>query len=134
MPRSRSLGLLLVLAVVVAAGCGGGKEVGGGTDSTVATPTTSNSCDVNLTASEVGVTPKTITVTVAADTGSPLRPGLFQGSVDAVQAWAKYLNANGGLACRQVVVKAADSKLTADDAQNAVTTACTSSMALVGTT
>ena len=28
-----------------------------------------------------------------ADTGSPLRPGLFQGSVDGVQAWAKYINA-----------------------------------------
>ena len=71
---------------------------------------------------------------MTADTGSPLRPGLFQGSVDAVQAWAKYINANGGLACRKVVVKAADSKLTADDAQNAVTTACSDSVALVGTT
>ena len=69
-----------------------------------------------------------------ADTGSPLRPGLFQGSVDAVEAWAKYINANGGLACRQVVVKAADSKLTEDDAQNAVTTACGNSLAMVGTT
>ena len=87
-----------------------------------------------MKATEVGITPKTITVTVTADTGSPLRPGLFQGSVDAVQAWAKYMNANGGLACRTVVVKAADSKLTADDAQNAVTTACSDSVALVGTT
>ena len=51
-----------------------------------------------------------------------------------MQAWAKYINANGGLACRQVVVKAADSKLTADDAENAVTTACGNSLALVGTT
>src|SRR4029077_3597694 len=87
-----------------------------------------------LTASEVGVTPTTITVTVMADTGSPLRPGLFQGSVDGVQAWAKYINANGGLACRQVVVKVADSKLTADDAQNGITTACGNSLSLVGTT
>ena len=70
------------------------------------------------------MTPTTITVTVIADTGSPLRPGLFQGSVDAVKAWAKYINANGGLACRQVVVKTADSKLTENDAENAITTAC----------
>ena len=97
--------------------------------------TTSDVCKTTtLQSTEVGVSPTTITVTVIADTGSPLRPGLFQGSVDAVKAWADYINANGGLACRQVVVKAADSKLTADDARNAVTTACGNSLAMVGTT
>jgi hypothetical protein len=63
-----------------------------------------------------------------------LRPGLFQGSVDAVQAWAQYVDDNGGLACRKVVVRAADSNLTADDAKNALTTACGNSLATVGTT
>src|SRR4029077_5212168 len=87
-----------------------------------------------LTASEVGVSPTTITVSVIADTGSSLRPGLFQGSVDGVKAWADYINANGGLACRQIVVKALDSKLSGDDARNAMTTACGDSLALVGTT
>jgi ABC-type branched-subunit amino acid transport system substrate-binding protein len=136
MTRVRSIGVLLAV-LIIAAGCGSGKKVGGGGATTVPanTPTTSDACNTTtLQATEVGITPKTITVTVTADTGSPLRPGLFQGSVDAVQAWAKYINANGGLACRQVVVKAADSKLTADDAQNAVTTACRNSVALVGTT
>ena len=114
-----------VSMVVLAAACGSGKKIGGGVapGSTVApgAPTTSDVCKTTtLQSTEVGVSPRTITVTVIADTGSPLRPGLFQGSVDAVQAWAKYINANGGLACRQVVVKTADSKLTADDARNAV--------------
>jgi len=132
------VGVLLVIALV-ATGCGGGKKIGGGLTPGSTTPpnasTTSDKCKTTqLTSSEVGVSPTTITVTVAADTGSPLRPGLFQGSVDGVQAWAKYINANGGLACRQVVVKAADSKLTADDAHNSITTACGNSLALVGTT
>ncbi len=69
-----------------------------------------------------------------ADTGSPLRPGLFQGSVDGVEAWAKYVNATGGLACRQVVVKALDSHLAEDNAENTLITACGDSLALVGTT
>jgi ABC-type branched-subunit amino acid transport system substrate-binding protein len=136
MKRSRWVGSLLVLALL-AAGCGG-KKVGDDISATSVpanTPTTTDACKTTqLQATEVGVSPTTITVTVAADTGSPLRPGLFQGSVDAVQGWADYINANGGLACRKVVVKTADSKLTADDAQNAVTTACSDSLALVGTT
>jgi Periplasmic binding protein len=130
---------VIVAMVVLAAACGGGKKIGSGlTTSTTAAPdasTTSDACKTTaLTASEVGVTPTTITVTVAADTGSPIKPGLFQGSVDGVKAWADYINANGGLACRKVVVNTADSKLSADDARNAVTTACGNSLALVGTT
>jgi Periplasmic binding protein len=136
--RFGSLAALLTVVLLVGAGCGSGKKVGGdigGTSVPANTPTTSDQCaTTQLEATEVGVSPTTITVTVAADTGSPLRPGLFQGSVDAVEAWAKYINANGGLACRKVVVKAADTKLTADDAQNAITTACGNSFSLVGTT
>ena len=133
-------GVLLVI-VLLASACGGGKKIGStpdtnpGATSPANVSTTADQCKTTqLTGSEIGVTPTTITVTVVADTGSPLRPGLFQGSVDGVEAWAKYINANGGLACRQVVVKAADSKLTADDAKNSVTTACQNSLALVGTT
>ncbi len=137
MKRS-TLAILMLAMVLLAAACGGGKDVddvGAGTTVVPGAPTTSDVCtNATLQQSEVGVSPTTITVTVAADTGSPLRPGLFQGSVDAVKAWAEYMNANGGLACRQVVVKTADSKLTADDARNAVTTACQNSLALVGTT
>lgn len=133
--RLRWLVILSALAVVIA-GCSGSDV----TD-TSATPTTDASsgpdeaCEgVTLEATDVGVTADTITVTVAADTGSPLRPGLFQGSVDAVEAWADYTNDNGGLACRQVNVKTADSKLSPTDAANAVATACKDSFALVGTT
>jgi len=132
--RLGRLGVLLVVALLASA-CGSGKKVGGTITPGSKTPTTTDACQTTqLTASEVGVSPTTITVTVTADTGSPIRPGLFQGSVDAVEAWAQYVNASGGLACRQVVVKAADSNLSADDARNALTTACGNSIALVGTT
>src|SRR5262245_55558698 len=67
-----------------------------------------------LTASEVGVSDDTITITVVADTGSPIKPGLFKGSVDGLNAWAAYVNDNGGLACRRVAVKTADSRLSPD--------------------
>jgi len=129
----------IVLVLLVASACGGGKKVDAGLapSTTVATntPTTSDACSTTkLQSTDVGVTPTTITVTVVADTGSPIRPGLFQGSVDGVEAWAAFMNANGGLACRKIVVKAADSKLSADDARNAITTACSDSFSLVGTT
>jgi len=131
------VGVLLVIALAVSA-CSSGKKIGDGgltTSSVQSSVTTSDKCKTTqLQATEVGVTPQTITVSVIADTGSPLRPGLFQGSVDGVQAWAKYINANGGLACRQVVVKALDSNLSGDAAQNSVTTACGNSLAMVGTT
>ena len=137
MNRLRLVGVLVVI-VVVGAACSSGKKVGGGDQLTPTSTDSTTAADIckttTLTGSEVGVTSKTITVSVVADTGSPLRPGLFQGAVDGVNAWAKYINANGGLACRQVVVKTLDSYLAEDNAENAVTTACGNSLALVGTT
>jgi hypothetical protein len=108
------VGVLLVIVLILSA-CSSGKKIGEGgltTSTQKPTETTSDVCKTTtLTASEVGVSPTNITVSVIADTGSSLRPGLFQGSVDAVKAWADYINANGGLACRQVKVNALDSKL-----------------------
>jgi hypothetical protein len=51
-----------------------------------------------------------------------------------VKAWAKWKNDNGGLACREVVVRSADSKLSPDDAKNGIAAACGDSFAMVGTT
>ena len=69
----------------------------------------------NLTATDVGITPTEIRIGVIADTGSPLAPGLFQGAVDGVQAWADYMNAKEkGLAGRKIVIDVYDSKLTAE--------------------
>src|SRR5204863_7761684 len=87
-----------------------------------------------LHATAVGVTPGSMTVTVLADVKTAARPGLFEGSWDGVKACGDHMNAQGGLACRKVIVKTADSKLNPDDAKAAVQMACAQSFALVGTT
>src|SRR5437870_3853703 len=102
--RGKTSRYFVVLAVaLVAAGCG--RSGSSGTkDTTATTAATSSACQGTLQASDVGVTATDITIQVMADVGSPLAPGLFQGNVDAVNAFAKYWNAHGGIACRQVKV------------------------------
>ncbi len=84
-------------------------------------------------ATEIGVTADEIKIAVIADVDTPVSPGLFKGSVDAVQGFAKYINKQGGLAGRKVVVEVYDSKLSADEARNAVIEACSDTFAMVGT-
>lgn len=87
-----------------------------------------------LTATDVGVTATEIRIGVIADTGSALAPGLFQGSVEAVNAWAEWMNEkNGGLAGRKIVVDTYDSGLDANKARNAIIEACSKDFAIVGT-
>src|SRR5437762_12988881 len=74
-------------------------------------------------ASEVGVTADEIHIGVIADVDNVPAPGLFQGAVDGVKAWADYINSHGKLAGRKVVVDFYDSKLTVDDARNGATRA-----------
>ncbi|MGI9602891.1 MAG: ABC transporter substrate-binding protein, partial [Acidimicrobiales bacterium] len=91
-------------------------------------------CSVPLEATEIGVTADTIKVIVMADSDSPLAPGLFQGAADGAIAWGEKVNADGGLACRQVEVEFWDSKLNATETVNGFLRACESALALVGTT
>jgi hypothetical protein len=86
-----------------------------------------------LEAADVGVTADEIRIAVVADVDNPIVPGFFAGSVAGVRGAAKYLNANGGLAGRKVVVDFIDSRLSADEARNAVIEACANDFALVGT-
>ena len=85
-----------------------------------------------LRATDTGVTASDITVEVMADTGSPLAPGIFQGDVDAITGFAKYINAHGGVGCRQLVVRTWDSKFTPSEAKDGQLDACASAFALVG--
>jgi hypothetical protein len=142
--KHRRLATAMAVVVVLVASCGGGTKIddssggnggggGGGGATTTAKP--SDACaGTTLESTEVGVDASTITVAAIADTGSPIRPGLFQGSIDGMKAWAAYRNANGGLACRKIVVKDYDSKLSPADAKNSILSACTDSVAMVGTT
>src|SRR6266536_818318 len=83
--------------------------------------------------SDIGITADTIRIAVIADVDNAARPGLFQGSVNGVQAFAKFIN-KGKLAGRKVQVDFIDSKLSADEARNAVIRACQQDFAIVGTT
>lgn len=84
-------------------------------------------------ATEVGVTRSTIRIGVVADVDNIVAPGVFAGSPAAVQAFATYVNRNGGLAGRRLAVDFIDSHLRADDARNAIIEACSQDFALVGT-
>jgi len=86
-----------------------------------------------LEATEIGITDSTIRVAVVADVENALAPGLFAGSPAAVQGFAKYINKNGGLAGRKLVVDFIDSHLSPTDARNAMIEACEQDFAIVGT-
>jgi hypothetical protein len=123
--------ICLVLVAVVVAGCGrdGGDDAAArGTGDAGAR----TACDVPLEATDVGITADAITIEVMADVGSPLSPGLFQANVDGVKAFAESVNADGGLACRRLVVREWDSKLTPDESKNGLIDACAKAVAMVG--
>ncbi|HEY5171448.1 MAG TPA: ABC transporter substrate-binding protein [Acidimicrobiia bacterium] len=132
--------VLATALVIAVSACGGGSSgtnsVGGGLGGSTTPPTTANNLckTAALQSTETGVTSSTVTVTVVADVNNAIRPGLFKGSWDGMKAWGDYINAQGGLACRKVVVKQGDSKLSPTDAANAIATACGDSIATVGTT
>jgi Periplasmic binding protein len=87
----------------------------------------------SASASDVGVTAKTIRIAVVTDVDNSIVPGVLQGIVDGVQGWGKYVNANGGIGGRKIQVDFIDSKLNANDARNAIIKACGEDFALVGT-
>jgi ABC-type branched-subunit amino acid transport system substrate-binding protein len=131
--RHRLLCVLVALGLLAVA-CGRSDDNSGGTGGGSTATTTGNAaCNgVDLQATDTGVTADTITIQVMADTGSPLAPGLFQGNVDAVQGFEKYINANGGIGCRKLKVETWDSKLTPEEAKNGQINACSTALAMVG--
>jgi len=96
-------------------------------------PASGQGGDEKPTATEIGVTPKEIRIAILADVDTPVAPGLFKGSQDAVEGFAKYINKQGGLAKRKVVVDFLDTRLSADEARNAIIKACQQDFAMVGT-
>lgn len=135
MKRNRLLIILLLVLSLVAASCGrdddSTTEAEGDTETTAAAE--EDACaEETPEATEVGVTADTITIEVMADVGSSLAPGLFQGNHDALEAFAEFVNANGGIACRDLEVKLWDTKLNPDESKNGLIEACNTSLALVG--
>ena len=73
-------------------------------------------------ADDVGITDSEIRLAVIADVDTPVQPGLFQKSVDAMKAWADVVNKAGGVAGRKVVIDFIDSKLNPNETRNAIIT------------
>ncbi|CAB4575596.1 MAG: ABC transporter substrate-binding protein [Actinobacteria bacterium] len=135
MKRIRAGVLIAALSVsILAVGCGrsGSDSSSSSTVKSSSSAASAKCKDAKLEATEIGVSADTISVEVMADTGSPLAPGLFQGNVDAMMAFAKYVNANGGIGCRQLKVEAWDSKLDPTEAKNGIINACKNDLAMVG--
>ena len=134
MKRIRAGVLIAALSVsILAVGCGrSGSDSENGSGESPAAKANANCTKEALQATEIGVSADTITVEVMADTGSPLAPGLFQGNVDAMNAYAKWVNANGGVGCRQLKVEAWDSKLDPTESKNGIINACKTAVAMVG--
>ena len=136
--RTGLAGVVIVL-LLAAAGCsssgsgssgsasaGGGSPTSAGSGSPVA-------AGPAAPGDEIGITSTTIRVAVIADVNTKANPGLFQKSLNAVKAWAEIVNANGGLAGRQVVVDAIDAQEDPNISLNDVIKACSQDFALVGT-
>jgi ABC-type branched-subunit amino acid transport system substrate-binding protein len=58
---------------------------------------------------------------------------MANGSVAAIKAWAALLNSQGGLACRQVVVRTFDSKIDPTQSSAGYLDGCQNAFAMVGT-
>lgn len=83
-------------------------------------------------ADDVGITDSEIRLAVIADVDTPIQPGLFEKSVDAMKAWAKVVNKTGGVAGRKIVIDFIDSKLNPNETRNAIIKACADDFAMVG--
>ena len=125
--------LAAALSISLLAGACGRSSSEGANGNTNTTSAADAKCKgATLEATEIGVSASEITVEVMADTGSSLAPGLFQGNVDAMNGYAKYVNANGGVGCRQLKVIAWDSKLSPEESKNGIINACKNALAMVG--
>ena len=130
MTRAVRAALAVLLALLTLAACGRDDD---SATTTTASDREDTACDSEQPeATDIGVTEDEIVIEVSADTGSPLAPGLFQGNVDAMKAFVERVNDQGGLACRELVLKAWDSKLNADESKNGQIDACGSALAMVG--
>ncbi len=95
-------------------------------------PAVGGAADEKPTDSEIGVTAKEIHIAMVADVDNALAPGLFQLGVDGAKGGVKYINANGGIGGRKVVLDFIDSHLNPNDARNGFIQACENDLAMVG--
>src|SRR5579864_6780276 len=102
--RAWLLSVVVVIALVAGA-CSSSTKSG-----TTSTTAGGGGGGGTLPGNDVGITATQIHIAMISDVNTSFQPGLFQKNVNNVEAWAKGINANGGLAGRQIVVDFCDSK------------------------
>jgi ABC-type branched-subunit amino acid transport system substrate-binding protein len=100
---------LLALGLVATA-CGSSSKPAATTAGSGATTTPPTTGATSTADETTGLTATTINIGEIADVSGPV-PGLFQGAVYGTQAWAAYVNANGGIDGRKVNLVLKDSAL-----------------------
>ncbi|HLY34049.1 MAG TPA: ABC transporter substrate-binding protein [Jatrophihabitantaceae bacterium] len=78
-----------------------------------------------------GITNSTITLANVADVSGPV-PGLFAGAQQAIKAFVAYFNSASSICGRKLALTLLDSQTSSSGDQQAATTACGSSFAMVG--
>ena len=111
----------LALAGGALAACGGSSKVG--TGSTTSSSAAGGASNAGNTASAPGITPTTVTVGQIADISEPVT-GLFKSAQVGVQAYFDYINSQGGVYGRKLVLDSHDSLF-----QQPVVTAAANSIA-----
>jgi ABC-type branched-subunit amino acid transport system substrate-binding protein len=124
---SKCRGFIVVLAIVslVAVSCSSSSKKAANPVSSTSTQPTTNK------ASDVGVTPTQITLGNVAVLSGPV-PGLFQGSPYAVDAYFNYINSQGGVYGRKLVLKSGDDGLTCNLDESVTKDLSTQVFAFVG--
>jgi len=110
-----------------AGGTSATAAAGGGTGATIPPP-----AKVTGTLSGPGVTASTITIGQITTTSGPV-PGLFQDANDGLDAYVAYVNANGGIAGRQLKVIHVDDAFDCNTYSQALQRLSTQVFAMVGT-
>ena len=122
---------LLVITIAVAlagAACGGGTKSG---SSSTTTSTASTSAPAGGTTSAGGVTPTQVTVGNVSILSGPV-PGLFKGAPNGADAFFAYVNSQGGVNGRKIVLKSADDAFSCAQNQSETQSLTGESFALVG--
>lgn len=126
--RGAALAACLVLA---AAACASSTKPNstnqGGTTATTSSPGTAAQSGANP-----GITSSTLTLGQISTVTGPV-PGLFQGAFNGLDAWAAYVNSQGGIGGRKVTLIQKDDALDCNSYTNALKSLSTQVFALVGT-
>src|SRR5581483_5403175 len=123
----------VTLASLMLMGCGGSHSSSGSatTASGASSPTLAPPAKITASLTGPGVTATTITLGQITTISGPV-PGLFQGANDGLDAWAAWINANGGLDGRTVKIDHVDDGFSCNTYTSAFKQMATTTFAVVG--